>query len=188
MPSRTASTVLRSLVAEARGRPRWDEPPALYFIYMSRGQARLEKAPVPDWAWVPEPAAGLFALASSAAERAAARPKPGLHAVAFRGEAWLAEAELGTPQAGELARDATARRVRYRADRREVRQVTAVDRGGSTYEVTLYRDTGETLTHVRAQGQVQAATGAVPDALDLLIRAYLGISLPPRGDFPAPGR
>jgi hypothetical protein len=187
MTSQAAGTILSALVAEARARPRWGERPALYFVFLSRGKARLERAPVPDQAWGQQPTDDLLAIASLAAARAAVTPKPGLHAIAFRGEAWCAEAQAGTPQADQVIRDTTAGTIPHRPDSRQVRSVTAVDRDGSTYEITIFRDNGETRREVRSgPAQAHAATGTVPLALDLLIRAYLGITLPERRDFPLP--
>jgi hypothetical protein len=185
MTSQAARTILSALVTEALARPRWGERPALYFVYLSRGQARLERAAVPEQAWGQQPEDDLLAIAAMAAARAAASPKPGLHAIAFRGEAWCAEAQAGTPQADELIRDTIARAIPGRPDGRAVRSVVAVDRDGITYEVMVFRDTGETRRAVRS-GPAHAATGTVPDALDLLIRAYLGITLPERRDLPLP--
>ena len=185
MTSQAVRTILRALIAEACARPRWDERPALYFVYLSRGHARVESAAIPDQAWGAQPDADLLAIATMATARGTAMPKPGLHAIAFRGEAWCAQAQAGTPQADELIRDTTARTIRDRPDGRKARSVIAVDRAGNTYEITVFRDTGETLREVRP-GPAHAAAGTVPDALDLLIRAYLGITLPERGEVPLP--
>jgi hypothetical protein len=186
-PGQAASTVLQALVAEAATRPRWDEPPALYLVYLSRGRARLERAPIPARDFAPDPAAALHAIAEATAGYARAgviRPKPGLYAAAFRCEAWYSEPPPGG--AAELARDAEARTIYQRPDRREVRHLMAVDRTANTYVVTRFRDTGETRRHVLPPNPDLRVTGTIADALDLIVGTCLGVGLPPRESPPGP--
>ncbi len=124
-------TVLAGLVDETRSRA-WDEPPCLYFVYVSRGRCRIEPSGIPDTAWGERPAHDLAALAAQPPRQLA---KPGLHAVAFRAEAFEFQgAEPGTARFAELARDSASGAAESRADGREVRFTTAVDRSGLIYD------------------------------------------------------
>lgn len=91
--------------------------------------------------------------------------------------------EVRTDPAG-LARaqeDAKARRLWTRPDRVETRSIWAVDRAGITYDVTIERITGQVRRQARwPKPGVPAITGAVPDALDKLVTALLGVPMPAR--------
>jgi len=175
-----AGEVLKALTAEASSPldRRWGEAPALHFVYLQYGRAWMETPPIPALAWGRQPDQALYTLAEAAAA-ARISPMPGLFAVAFRAEAIYAEARGGAPQPGHLARSAAAGVARH-VDMRTVRTVMAVDRVGNRYEVTVFRDTGETRTgiHPRSKAAYTASGRALP-ALDLMIRAYLGVDLPP---------
>ncbi|MBF6333476.1 hypothetical protein [Nocardia transvalensis] len=79
---------------------------------------------------------------------------------------------------------AEADRIRMGADRIEVRLLTAVDRDGLRYFLQL--KAGEITTHIASSGQTaHTLAAAVPEALDRILEALLGVTVPAR---PAPGR
>jgi hypothetical protein len=189
MPGQVSRTVLKALAAEARSRTAWDEPPQLYFVYVPRGQCRLEPAGIPDSTWGARPAHDLAALAAAAAgTRATAwRAKPGLYAVAFRAEAFEFDAaEPGTARFARLVRDSDAGVTGNRPDRREIRAITAVDRVGFIYDVKLTRNTGELRKEVSAPDPVNGHAGTIVNALDRLIAALLTVSMPERRHLTQP--
>ena len=106
----------------------------------------------------------------------------GLHGAAFRSEMW--EVHGDPADAAGLARaeaDAKARRLYTRPDRIEVRSMWAVDRAGISYDVTMTRGTGEVRRQARwPKPGTPAITGAIPDALDKLVTALLGVEIPAR--------
>lgn len=182
--SQTSTAVLNALAAETRSRPRWDEPPHLYFAYVSHGQCRLESAGVPDTVWGERPAHDLAALAdavSHAASAAPVRAKPGLYAVVWRAEAFeFDHADPGTERFAQLVRDSDAGVMATRPDRREIRGITAIDRAGLVYDVKLTRDTGVLRKEVFPPDPVNGHVGTIINALDALITALLGVAMPER--------
>jgi hypothetical protein len=185
--SQVSRAVLNTLAAEARSRPGWDELPHLYLAYVSRGQCRLESAGIPDTAWGVRPAYDLAALAGAVAHApgVGVRAKPGLHAVAFRAEAFEFDgAEPGTERFTQLVRDSNAGMTASRPDRREVRAITAIDRAGLIYDVKLTRETGDIRKDVFPPDPVNGHVGTIVNALDLLITALLGTSMPERRHLP----
>jgi hypothetical protein len=185
--SQASKALLSVLAAEARSRPAWDEPPHLYFAYATRGQCRLESAGVPDTVWGDRPAHDLAALASATARLpgAGVRAKPGLCAVAFRAEAFeFDNAEPGTVRFAQLVRDSDAGVTAGRADRREVRAITAIDRTGLIYDVKLTRGTGALRKDVFPPDPARGHVGTIVNALDMLITALLGVSMPERRHLP----
>lgn len=183
--SAQSKSLLKVLATDARSRPAWDEPPHLYLAYLSRGKARLESARIPDSAWGERPAHDLAALADAAASLCVIRVKPGLHAVAFRYEAYeFADAAPGTERFAQLARDSATGAAEARPDRREIRAVTAIDRTGLVYDVKLDRATGEMRKGVRQPDPASGHAGTIIGALDLLIAALLGVSPPERRRLP----
>jgi hypothetical protein len=177
-PGQVSKALLRALATEARSRPAWDEPPHLYAVYVSRGQARLESAGIPDAAWGDRPAHVLAALAAAAG--GPPRAKPGLYAVAFRAEAFeFDHAEPGTERFAGLIRDSDAGVMESRPDRREIRGITAIDRTGLLYDVKVTRDTGEVRKGVFPPDP-QGHAGTIVNALDQLITAMLGVTMPER--------
>jgi hypothetical protein len=182
-PGQVSKAVLSALAAEARSRPGWDEPPHLYFAYVSGGQCRLESARIPDAAWGERPAHDLAALAAATASTpgVGARAKPGLYAVAFRAEAFEFDgAEPGTERFAQLVRDSNAGMSESRPDRREIRAITAIDRTGLIYDVKVTRETGEIRKGAYAPDAEGGHAGTIVNALDLLITALLGVRMPDR--------
>lgn len=182
MASQTSKAILAALAAEVRARPRWDEPPCLYFAYLSRDRCRLEPAAIPDTAWGDRPAHDLAALAATvSSSHAALRVKPGLYAVAFRVEAFeFDDAVPGTARFSGLIADSEAGRMETRPDRREIRAITAVDRTGLLYDVKLARHGGGLRKGVFTPDPVNGHVGTILNALDQLITALLGARMPQR--------
>jgi hypothetical protein len=177
-PAAQASrTVLEGLADETRSRA-WDEPPCLYLVYLSHGRCRIEPSGIPDTAWGERPAHDLAALAALAPRQLA---KPGLYAVAFRAEAFEFQgAEPGTARFAELARDSASGAAESRADGREVRVTTAVDRLGFIYDVKVDRATGRLSRGVHAPDPQHGHAGTIVNALDMLVHAMLGVPMPER--------
>jgi hypothetical protein len=181
-----SKAVLSALADEARSRPRWDELPQLYFAHVSRGQCRLESAGIPGAAWGERPAHDLAALADTAARTAGGiRAKPGLYAIAFRAESFEFDgAKPGTERFAQIVRDVNAGAAASRPDRREIRGITAIDRTVLIYDVKLTRDTGGLRKEVFPPDPVNGHAGTIVNALDLLISALLGVSMPERRHLP----
>jgi len=173
-----------TLAAEIRKRREWDEAPALYALYVEGGRPRLSQIPVPDRMWAGQPAQILLAMADGMAGfapllRSAAGP--GLFGVAFRCEAWGVQAPPGDREAlRQMIVDANARRVHARPDRVEVRQFWAVDRARVTYMASQERGSGEVVTDVRQPEPGMDHVGDIFSALDRLVSAMLGVTMPER--------
>jgi hypothetical protein len=106
----------------------------------------------------------------------------GLHGAAFRCEAWMVQGgKPGSKREREVAAASRARTLDTHPDRVEARCMYAVDRAGNTYSATLAR--GEALVKrsvaYRKAGHADFA-GIIPDALDRLVTALLGVELPAR--------
>lgn len=183
---RVADRVLDALAAEVTARTEWDEAPALCFLYLHEGKCHVRPISIPDSLWASDaPPRILEGIADCLGEfswlfQPAA---PGeLHGAAFRCEMW--EVRGDPADAAGFARaeaDARARRLYTRPDRVETRSIWAVDRAGITYDVTIERVTGEVRRQARwPKPGVPAITGAVPDALDKLVTALLGVEMPAR--------
>jgi hypothetical protein len=183
---RVADLIMDTLVAEVKSRTEWDEPPALFFLYLEGGRCRASALPVPDEIWAMDaPPRVLAGLADGAGEfsglLSAVAPE-GLHGAAFRCEAWAVTG--GKPGSGsdrELRAASRARRLHVHPDRVESRCMYGVDRAGTTYSAMLAR--GEAL--VRRQVSYRKPgrpdfSGIIPNALDRLVMALLGVDLPVR--------
>jgi len=177
-----AGEVLRTLTGEARSRVGpFRETPVLLFVCLHRGVGWImESPPVPTVPWGRQPDEALYALAeAAAANRRRLGPVPGLYAVGFRTPAVYAATRYGIPQPGRLARGAG--QAPGRAGMRAARSTLAVDRVGNAYGITVFRDTGETRSGILSRSDpARASRGRALAALDLMIRAYLGVDLPLR--------
>lgn len=183
---RVAGLVLDALAAEVTARTEWDEPPALCFLYLHDGKCHVRPLDVPGryWAAAP-PSRVLAAIADGLGEfpgllqRAAPE---GLHGAAFRCEMWEVRGDPADTAA--LARAeamAGERRLYQHPGRVEVRSMWAVDRGGASYDATVERGTGGMRRHVSyPKPGVPGFTGIIPDALDKLVTALLGVEMPAR--------
>jgi hypothetical protein len=186
---RVADRVMAAVAAEVRGRTEWDEAPGLYFMYLSGGGCVLRPLPVPDGIWARDrPPRVLSAMASGLGDFSGLlqRVAPeGLHGAAFRCEAWcVTGGKPGSARAAEVTAASRARLLHLHPDRVEARNMFAVDRAGITYSAMQARGDAEVRTQVhypRPGGP--AITGTIPAALDRLVTALLGVSIPAR---PAP--
>jgi hypothetical protein len=184
-PGGLSRAIAEHLAAEVRRRRAWDEVPCLYTLYVEGGQPRLGVIPLPDGIWAAAPSAQvLLALADlgpgEMAMLQAAAPA-GLYGLAFRTEAWMVYAPEGDDAAvRKMIEDGNARRVSQRPDRIEVRQIWAVDRTRTTYMASQERGSSDVQTDVRRPEPGMDHVGANFAALDRLVSAFLGVTLPGR--------
>src|SRR5580765_4334 len=137
---RVQDAVTAALAAEISSRKKWDESPALFFLYLTGGGVELR--PVPDAVWaLDRPPAMLDRMSRVTGECSpllqAAAPE-GLHGAVFRCEVWSVEGGApGTAERSELVSDSRAHRLHLRPDKVEARSAWAVDRAGITYGAML---------------------------------------------------
>jgi hypothetical protein len=106
----------------------------------------------------------------------------GLHGAAFRCEAWaVTGGRPGSKREREVTAASKARRLHVHPDRVESRCMYAVDRAGNTYAAMQARGEAEVRQSVsyRKPGRPDF-DGIIPDALDRLVMAVLGVDLPSR--------
>lgn len=183
---RVADLVMDALVAEVKARAAWDEAPALYFLYLHEGKCHARPVPVPDALWAAgTPPRVLARMADGLGEfsslLSAAAPE-GLHGAAFRCEAWAVESgKPGTERESEVSAASLARKLHLHPDRVESRCVYAVDRAGITYSAMQARGEDEVRRAVSypKPGRPEL-DGIIPEALDRLVTALLGVELPLR--------
>jgi hypothetical protein len=185
---RVQDAVCDALAAEIGSREKWDEPPAVLPVYLSGGRCHLGRLALPAEIWMTGPPAGVLGAIADAAYTEAFMLQllaPGeLHGAAFFTEMWMATAPAGTPEAEDLTRRAKAAewRVSTMPDRVEARSIWAVDRAGITYTALQVRGSDEIRRAVSyPKAGEEGFTGAVPAALDKLVTAFLGVTLPARG-------
>lgn len=184
---RVPDLISDALAREVESRQEWDEPPALYSVYVAGSEVRLRDVGFPPSVWTRgRPPAVLTSIAAMAEEYQPVLRKlasPGLYGVAFRCEQYRVALKPGTEEARRAQQQARAHTLHTRADRIEERGIWAVDRAGITYAAVKERVSGEThrITDYPHPGRVQAA-GTVPAALDRLIAAYLNVAMPARPD------
>ncbi len=183
--SRIQRAIMGLLESEV-ARPReWDGPPGLFLIAMEGATPHLAPLRVPPFVWdADRPPQVLEAIAEgvNAAARRGRAPAPpqGLHGAAFFFEGWQLYNDPADPEAmARIHRLAGQHRLYTHPDRVEVRFICAVDRAGFSYQAALRRDTGELDSEVQRNRTGQSA-GTIPEALDLLVAAILGVDLPPR--------
>lgn len=178
--SKLRDAILAAAVAELEARIAWDEPPALYFIYLNDGSPRFSELLLPDEIWEADrPPQVLARMAASAGRHSDfLRPHvpPSLIGVAFRFEGWQVVVERDASEEAIARADLDARRhqIHQRPDRVEVRCIEAVDRAGTVYSAMFRRDGAKDL-HTS-----EKTTGTVPQALDSLLMSLLGVTLPGR--------
>jgi hypothetical protein len=186
--SRVQDAIGDALVAELASRTAWDERPEVLTVYYSGGRCRLGRLTVPDEIWHAAPPAEVLAGLAAASESPAADllrevVPEGLHGMAFFTEIWMASAPTGTAAAEDLVKRARAAggRVSTMPERVEARSIWAVDRAGISYTAFQVRGSDEVKRSVSCPKAGQPFTGAVPRALDRLVTAFLGVTLPDRG-------
>lgn len=182
---RIPDAIADMLVAEIKSRTEWDEAPALYTLYVDGGRARVAHLPFPEVVWsFGEPAAILASIADAGVDGAPALQSvapAGLYGAAFRCEAWQVDGgKAGTEQRRQALADSHARRLSVRPDRVEIRCVYAVDRAGITYAAVQKRGDSDIQRSITYPKPGDGFAGTVPDALDRLVTAFLGVSMPER--------
>ena len=147
------------------------------------GGAVLRQVPLPDEVWeLDRPPVMLDRMSRGLGDFGAllARVAPeGLHGAAFRCEAWTVESRgpAGSKACDDLKREQHAGRLHVHPDRREERAVWAVDRAGITYGAMLLRGDTVARAQVSYPGPAKRITGTVPEALERIVMAVLGVSL-----------
>lgn len=165
-----AEEIAAALSAEIAGRTEWDEPPALYFLYVEDGAVTLRRQPYPDEWWSrgrpPEVLEAMSQIIEAHFGPLSAALPESLYAVAFFCETWLVqEPPPGTAERSELESDAWAHRIHTRPDRVETRSMWAVDRNGTRYQVVLRRD-------IDTEPQkVTGSRGDIPESLNRMVRS-----------------
>ncbi len=180
--------IAAELAAELRRRREWDEPPCVYTVHVDRGRCRLMPVWVPDRIWMTGPPGEILARMAKAGMNIAgplqSMATPDLYGAAFRCEMWQVHAALGDQGAvRKLVEDGNARRIWSRPDRIEVRQLCAVDRTRITYLATQPRG-GDAGTVIQRPEPGLDHAGVIPEALDQLVSAFLGVTLPERIPHP----
>lgn len=182
---RVQDAVCDALAAEISNRTEWDEPPAVFAVYHRGGRCHLGRLAIPDAIWATGPPAGVLGALADAAYTEAFMLQllaPGeLHGAAFFTEIWMASARGADEAAGLTERAKAAGGVSKLPDRVEARSIWAVDRAGITYSAFQTRGSDEVQRSVWYPKAGQPFTGRVPDALDKLVTAFLGVTLPTRG-------
>ena len=179
---RVQDAIGRALAAEVEGRQGWDEAPALYFMYLQGGEPVLHELHIPDEYWaLDRPPNVLDSIsrcwADFSALLTAAAPES-LHGAAFRCETWrVVTPPPGSTGYAEAARLARAHRLREHPAGVEERTIWAVDRAGITHWAALERGASEAKRQVAYPGAAGKITGTVPEALDRIVSATLGVSL-----------
>jgi hypothetical protein len=180
---RVQEKISQCLAAEVEGRAAWDEPPGLYFLYLEGGKPRLSGLRFPDGIW----ASGRPPEVLDAVSRCwddfrgllrQAAPQA-LHGAAFRCEMWRVETPPeDSPEYQEARRMALQRRLREHLDRVEGRSMWAVDRAGIAYGAVLDRGTAHArVMPPRYPGAAGRITGTIPEALDRIVTAMLGVTI-----------
>ncbi len=183
---RVADQVMDTLVAEIEKRDEWDEPPALFFLYLEGGKCRASALPVPDAIWATDaPPRVLARMADGLGEfpglLSSVAPE-GLHGAAFRCEAWaVSGGKPGSRREREVTAASRARQLHVHPDRVESRCMYAVDRAGITYSAMLARGQRQVKPSVSYPKPGEPGfSGIIPNALDRLVMSLLGVELAAR--------
>lgn len=180
--------ILDALAAEIAGRHEWDQRPEVYTLYYSGGGATLRRIPLPDWAWAGRPPVMVLASLADAGGACAGLLQqvtsgaPGLHGAAFFTEIWMAQAVAGTAAEQDLLARARAvgGRASKLAERVEARSIWAVDRAGTAFTAVQARGSDEVRRALVCPMAGRPTAGEVPAALDRLVTALLGVTMPDR--------
>jgi hypothetical protein len=185
--SRAADLILGAMAAEVKGRTKWDEPPALFFLYLSDGECHARNLHVPDRYWSGRnPASVLSLMADRLGEFSDLLQQVApehLHGAAFYTETWTVEQPpAGTAERSEVMADALAHRVHTRPDKVEARSMWAVDRGGVLYSALQRRgiDGAPSVRAYYPKPGAPAVSGTVPKALERIVTAMLADAMPGR--------
>jgi hypothetical protein len=155
-----------------------------------RGRPKLRQVGLPDFTWsLDRPPAVLERIAVMMAAGRYRSPWPDLFGMAVRHEGWKVEVDPTLPGAKATSRRAAAQSREHtlhtRPDRIEARMFYGVDRAGWTYQAEQKR--GQLRAERMAVPPLSdpTITGAVVDALDLMVATLLGVTLPERVEPPA---
>ena len=191
MTARLPDQITGVLAREIAARKEWDEPPCLYFLYVEGGTPRLSPLGLPTEVWEtdrpPQVIMGMAVAAGNLAAVLRQAVPPGLYGMAFRHEAWTVAAIPGTAEAAGVERAARQHRLHEHPARIEVRGIWAVDRAGITYMAEQRRGEPAVRRDVSYPEPGQGYSGTIPEALDLLVTAFLGVTPPARPRTPELG-
>lgn len=190
--TRVPDLIAAALADVLRERTGWDEPPELCNLRVGAGQCEVRPIPLPTAVWASGPPAEVLRQMAADLKGGPAhvdvlrRHVPAdLYGCAFRAEAWGVQARTGTPEAAECLAAARARRLASHPDRIEIRTVWAVDRAGISYDAMQERGSDEVTSRVvyPSPGSPEGFAGTVFEALDDLVTALLGVTVPDRGEL-----
>ena len=180
-PPELSRRILHALARELCPRVRiWGEPPDLLFAYSEDGEVGVRGLDLPGVLWLMGPTAQVLSDLADGAERIMPMwehvTPPGVLGVGLRCEA----RSTGDLDAVELSALSLAEMLVRPAENR-IRFACAVDRNGNTYSVETDpagRVIGGRI--VQPADRHSAAFGSIPDALDRLLAAVLGMPMPRR--------
>ena len=75
---RVADRIMDTLAGEVESRTGWDEPPALFFLYLEGGECRASALPLPDEIWAmdaPPASSGALPTAPGSSPACSRRPR-----------------------------------------------------------------------------------------------------------------
>ena len=182
--------IVAAMAEQLERRRHWDEPPALYWLHLERGRPKLRQVGIPDLMWaLDRPPAVLGRIAVTMAAGRYRSPWPDLFGMAVRHEGWKVEVDPDAPDAKRVSRHVAAQSREHllhtRPDRIEARMFYAVDRAGWTYQAEQKRGQLRAERMAVPPASDPTITGAVVDALDLMVATMLGVTLPERVEPPA---
>jgi hypothetical protein len=182
--------IVAAMAEQLERRRHWDEPPALYWLHLERGRPKLRQVGIPDLMWsLDRPPAVLGRIAVTMAAGRYRSPWPDLFGMAVRHEGWKVEVDPDAPDAKAVSRRVAAQSREHvlhtRPDRIEARMFYAVDRAGWTYQAEQKRGQLRAERMAVPPASDPTITGAVVDALDLMVATMLGVTLPERVEPPA---
>jgi hypothetical protein len=175
------------LAATLAERAEWDEPPDLYLMFIHDGMPVLRSFGIPGWVWDQARPPDVLARMARSWEADSRRIQrvmvESIHGVAFRYEGWRVElpGQAARAEIEALERASGEHRLHEHPARIEERDIVAVDRAGTTFMVSWARGEAEPHREVVVRRlATEGMSGAVPDALDRMVTALLGVPLPVR--------
>ena len=175
------------LAAEADTDWGWNQLPVLYRLHVLDGSPHLVNLGIARHVWTSGDVQAVLTGIALLMEAGRFMPVPDdpageLVGMAVRTEGWWVESHPDRDPRGHerMNKMSGEGRLYQHPDRVEVRMVTAVDRHGVTYQVRHVRD-GETEQLMMLPGREDLQlTGAVIEALDVMVHALTGAKPPPR--------
>jgi antitoxin (DNA-binding transcriptional repressor) of toxin-antitoxin stability system len=162
----------------------WDEQPELAVIVLRGGRPALDIVPVDRKTWEqarpPRVLARIGEMIRIIEKHSRPRSWEDSFGVAFRTEGWgipPEKMEPGTAERSEAVSDSWSHRIDRRADRVEMRLMTALDRDGWGYFIQQLRGEEKASVTIYRPGDPDTRLeGAVPDALARVLKAVTGES------------